>query len=371
MFSRITASVAALVIGVSAIATTGCAGAVGDGADMQDSSATTAATKTTTQALDGGSLFDTVQQLGQKAGPALSAAGFLYGLYTNVPGKLDAMNAKLDVIAGDTAAIKAQLAVIDAKMDDQFKAEFLGPMGTAENYISIDMKNLMTTLQSSQGVDEGTWNTTANALDSQIQATDTASETVLSYFAPTDAVASKWTATQWFRVYGYYLRASLVKIALRDAEATLASTYYGRSPTADWAARKQTAVANLVSTVQQVTPVLRRIGDFYVTARDIPGLMKQTCFQNGTYRNILGINPFVGVIYNDDPYESFRDPGAQYTSQQYVTSNQGDPRRYSLCAPALMAYREDMSTKVADFVKTSIDAPIATITGVPATWAGK
>lgn len=366
MFSRLTTSLLAVVFGVSALATTGCAATTGD-----DESADATETSAQALAVDPSSLLETAQQWGQKAGPALSLAGTLYGFYQDVPGKLDAMNAKLDVIAGDTAAIKSQLAVIDTKMDEQFKADFLAPMGAAENYISIDMKNLVAALQNGSNVDESLWLTTSTALSSQLEAADTASEKVLTYFAPEDAVASKWTATQWFRIYGYYLRASLVKIALRDAQATLASTYFDRTPTAEYAARKQMAVANLVSTVQDVAPTLRRIRGYYVTARDLPGLLAQQCFVSGTYQNIISVDLFLGVDQVMSPYESFRDPGAQYTSQQFPTARIGKREHLNTCEERLGAYRYDMAPRIETFIKDSLDAPIASIEAIPANWDAK
>lgn len=374
MFSRFATSVVTAALVVTAVATTGCAGSVGEDSapsDEENGATVETATVSEAEALDLSSLLDTAQELGTKAGPVFDVAHAIYSMYQDVPGKLDAMNAKLDGIAGDTAAMKKQLAAIDAKMDDQFKADFLAPMGAAENYVAIDMKNLMGSLQTSTAADEGTWLTTTNALNNQIEAADTASEKVLDYFAPTDAVASKWTATQWYRIYGYYLRASLVKIALRDAQATLASAYYDRNPTPEYAARKQTAIANLVSTVQDVTPELRTLGDMYVTARDLPGLTQATCFDNGTYRNFLLQDAMGMPIYVTAPYQSFRDVGAQYQSPQYMTAHPGSVTRSAECSMRLDSYRADVLPKIDAFVKSNIDAPIASLEAIPANWAGK
>lgn len=373
MFSRFATPAFALVFSVAALSSIGCAAPVAGTADAPSENVAT-----TEQALDGSSLLDTATQLGQKAGPVISAASFLYGLYQNVPGKLDAMNAKLDGIAGDTAAIKTQVAAIDTKMDEQFQADFLASMGAAENYIAIDMKNQMTTLAqpgNERLANESDWVTITTALNTHLTNTDTANQKVLEYFVPEGVTATKYTAAQWYRIFGYQLRAALVKVALRDAQATLASTYNDRAPSLESAARKQTAIANLVSTVENVTPQLRAIGDLYVAARN-GALANAACFDNGTYRNQWYVDPFAGMAYMTFSYQSFRDEGASYTSPQYTTgttnlSMGGRIDRTNQCEIALEKYRYDIQPKIDAFVKANVDAPIASLQAVPANWAGK
>jgi hypothetical protein len=361
MKSRLVVSALAVVLATAS----GCAVPAGadPSAQAQDEQEQTSQIA---DALEVQSLLDTAQAWGQKLGPVLGLASSIYGMYQDVPGKLAAMNAKLDTISSDLNALKTQVAAIDAKLDATFQADVVAPLETSEKYVSIDMKNQMDTL-AAPGNEKlvNDWSSIRDTLDARYGDADTAGNRVLAYFTPDGLAAtpaSKYTPAQWYRIFGLELRAALAKVALRDAKATLASTYYDRAQTPEFKASRATAIADLVATVKDVSPQLRSLAALWVTARDVPGTMAQQCYQSGTWTR-YPINPHAE---NTFPVESFRDVGGSYTSEGF---NWMPQTRMSGCPAALDAYKKDLPAKVDAWVKANLNDPIAAMEGIPANWA--
>jgi hypothetical protein len=366
MFSRLSTSVLALVFGVSALAATGCAAPTGD---VPEESSGTETTGTTTQALDPMSLVNTASQFGQKLGPALSTASFIYGLYQNVPGKLDAMNTQLATISGGVTKIQAQLDGIDKKLDTQFQAQNIAPLGTAENFIAIDMKNLMENLPAS-GFSDTLYSTNTAAIGRELSTATTAGQAILENFAPEGVLANTMKPAEWFRVYGIYLRASLVKIALRDAQANLEAAYDNNASTPDTVARKNIAIANYRDTIDEVTPNLVRLRDLYIAARRTP-LANTDCFYVENYYYQVDIDWLGQPVYGYVTQQSFKDEGAQYQSPPYLVQNPGSEVFTMQCQSNLRNYQNDMLPKIDAFVWTQFNGPIVDLNKIPSSWDGK
>jgi hypothetical protein len=357
MFSRFTKPAVVFILALSTAA--GCAAPTESSDDVSSE-----VTGTQTQALGVATLVDTAVAFGAKAGPVVSVASSIYAMYQDVPGKLEAMNSKLDTVINNTAEIQRQVSDINAKLDAQFQADVVGPIAAAENYIAIDMKNQMTML-AMPGNEKvaNDWDIYNNALNIHYAAADAAGEKLLAKFFP-PGTQPAYTAAQWNRIFGLYLRASLVKVAIRDAKATLATTYFERTQSSTYAAAQTTTVGDLEGTVNQVVPKLESMKDSFVTARNMPNSLAQQCYVSGTYqipRTVTTAKGGTRTVYVNANLYAFRDPGASYTSANY--------KALANCNSALSSYKAPLAARFNAWVHDNMEAPTAGLEAINANWA--